>query len=57
MTHPIYRYNLSTILELNENLHFIQFYFQKFDTTLLKHLQFVGIYDIKIRSKTLQGNE
>ncbi len=57
MSQPISRFNLSTILELNENLHFIQFYFQKFDTTLLKHLQFVGIYDIKIRSKTLQGNE
>ncbi len=52
MTHPISRFNLYTILELNENLHFIQFYFQKFDTTLLKHLQFVGFYDIKKLSES-----
>lgn len=47
----ISQFNLQSLSELHENEHFIQFYFEKFESSLLKRLEFIGFYDI------IQSNE
>ena len=42
----ISQFNLQSLSELDGNSQFIEFYFEKFESSILKHIEFIGFYDI-----------